>query len=284
MRPRPLLALAVGVLLATNLFGQAQITTRREKLKDFATRITKVVLSGDPFYDEALKESVANHWSLSPCEFCSVRDFEALKTNPNLFFLLAVDGQSGKEEDPAIRLLTLVRGGEEAKEGIGKMLEVVSFPLCAAQNPSGREFALLPAILEIIQDHTATQTHTEMKAYSGLGVYNKNSSRLWNKRIHLSSEDLSPQVTRSVRMSLDEDIVIEDGDQVDEVFAKAAYNTVVSYVVAPSEPEEGDWCYKMLIGADDHKLYYYKKHRITGRNGAGFLESDVKALGRNRRK
>ncbi len=281
---RTMLAVAAGLLVSVSVFGQAQITTRREKLKDFTTKITKVVLSGDTFYDEALKESVSNHWSLSPYEFCSIQEFESIKTNSSFFFLMIVQGQTKNEEDPGVSLLTLVRGGEEAKDGIGKMLEVVSFPLCAAAEPSGREFTLLPAILEIIQKHTSSLTDTEMKAYSSLRTYNKNTSKLWNKRIYLAREDLSPQITDKIKESLDEDVMIKDEDVVDNIFSNATYNTVVSYVVAPAEAAEGDWCYKMLIGADDHKLYYYKKHKITSRNGKGFLESDFRELMRHRSK
>ena len=79
--------------------------------------------------------------------------------------------------------------------------------------------------------------------------------------------------------SLDEDIYVKDDEEdVDEVFSNGVFNAVVSYVVAPSEPVNGSVCYKMLIGADDHKLYWYKKHKISPRQGAGFLESDLKAI------
>ena len=47
-----ILVLAIaGTLVTTEIFGQVQITTRREKLKDFTSKITKVVLTGDDFMD-----------------------------------------------------------------------------------------------------------------------------------------------------------------------------------------------------------------------------------------
>ena len=61
-----ILALAIaGLLLTTDALGQAQITTRREKLKDFTSKTTKVVLTGDEFLDEAVKESVAANSALT---------------------------------------------------------------------------------------------------------------------------------------------------------------------------------------------------------------------------
>lgn len=273
-----ILALAIaGLLLTTDALGQAQITTRREKLKDFTSKTTKVVLTGDEFLDEAVKESVAATWTVSPYEFCSNEEFQNLKGNADFYFLMVVKGQFRRESEPGIDMLTLVKGGEGAEKSISDMFEVVNFPLRPTEDPSGREFVLLPAFLKIIQDHTISLTDTEMKAYSSLGA--KDSKKLRIKRIFFWSEDFAPQVDEQTKRSLDEDILIkEDEDEVDEIFSEGTFNTVVSYVVAPSEPVNGSICYKMLIGSDNHELYYFKKHKITAKSGKGFLSSDIKSI------
>lgn len=273
-----ILALAIaGLLLTTDALGQAQITTRREKLKDFTSKTTKVVLTGDEFLDEALKESVASTWTVSPYEFCTNEEFQGIKTNDNFYFLMVVKGQFRRESEPGIDLLTLVKGGEGAEKSISDMFEVVNFPLRPTEDPSGREFVLLPAFLKIIQEHTTSLTDTEMKAYSNIGA--KDSKRLRIKRIFFWAEDFAPQVDEQTKRSLDEDILIKDDeDEVDEIFSEGTFNTVVSYVVAPSEPVNGSICYKMLIGSDNHELYYFKKHKITAKSGKGFLSSDIKSI------
>lgn len=273
-----ILALAIaGLLLTTDALGQAQITTRREKLKDFTSKTTKVVLTGDEFLDEAVKESVAATWTVSPYEFCSNEEFQNLKGNADFYFLMVVKGQFRRESEPGIDMLTLVKGGEGADKSINDMFEVVSFPLRSTEDPSGREFVLLPAFLKIIQEHTSSLTDTEMKAYSNIGA--KDSKRLRIKRIFFWAEDFAPQVDEQTKRSLDEDILIkEDEDEVDEIFSEGTFNTVVSYVVAPSEPVNGSICYKMLIGSDNHELYYFKKHKITAKSGKGFLSSDIKSI------
>ena len=266
-----------GLLLTNDIFGQAQITTRREKLKDFTSKTTKVVLTGDEFLDEAMKESVAVTWTASPYEFCSNDEFEKIKTSPDFYFLMVVKGQFRRESEPGIDMLTLVKGGEGAEKSINEMYEVVSFPLRPSEDPTGREFVLLPAFLKIIQDHTIGLTDTEMKAYANLSA--KDTKQLKIKRIFFWSEDLAPQVDEQTKRSLDEDIIIsDDDDEVDEIFNEGTFNAVISYIVAPSEPVNGSVCYKMLIGADNHELYYFKRHKITARNGKGFLASDLKAI------
>ena len=273
-----ILALAIaGLLLTTDALGQAQITTRREKLKDFTSKTTKVVLTGDEFLDEAVKESVAATWTVSPYEFCSNEEFQNLKGNADFYFLMVVKGQFRRESEPGIDMLTLVKGGEGADKSINDMFEVVSFPLRSTEDPSGREFVLLPAFLKIIQEHTTSLTDTEMKAYSNIGA--KDSKKLRIKRIFFWAEDFAPQVDEQTKRSLDEDILIkEDEDEVDEIFSEGTFNTVVSYVVAPSEPVNGSICYKMLIGSDNHELYYFNKHKITAKSGKGFLSSNIKSI------
>ncbi len=267
----------IGILTSADLFGQAQIYTRREKLKDITAKTTKIVLTGDEILDEALKESAAQAWTMSPYEFCTNEEFQKIKASDKYYFLLVVKGQQRKESEPGIDLLTFVKGGEGASKSIDDMLEVVTFPLRSASEPSGREFVMLPAFLTIMQDHAQGLIGSEFKAYSTLGA--SETKKLKIKQVYFSKEDFAPQVDQKTIDALDEDITVEEDDEaVDEIFQRGTFNGVVSYVVAPSEPVNGSVCYKMLIGADDHKLYWYKKHRISPRSGAGFLDMDLKAI------
>ena len=272
-----LLALLATTTTSADLFGQAQIYTRKEKLKDLSAKTVKVVMSGDEILDEALKQSVTSAWTISPYEFCSGEEFQKIKTDNKFYFLIVVKGQQRKEAEPGIDLLTFVKGGEGADKSINDMFEVVSFPLRSAEEPSGRELLLLPAFLTIMQEHAMSLTSSEVKAYSPLT--STDSKKLRMKQLYFFKEDFSPQINTKTLESLDEDVFVEeDEDVVDEVFSEGKFNAVVSYVVAPTEPVNGSVCYKMLIGADDHKLYWYKKHRISPRQGAGFLDSDLKAI------
>jgi hypothetical protein len=65
---------------------------------------------------------------------------------------------------------------------------------------------------------------------------------------------------------------------VDKAFQDGTYNTLCSYVVAPFDPQNGSWCYKMLIDAGTHELLYFRHHKINARNWAGFLPKDIKAI------
>ena len=160
------------------------------------------------------------------------------------------------------------------------MLEVVSMPIASAQFPSGREIVFLPAFLDIIQGYTLDSMEKDSNAYGGLGNYSGNIMHSDNHRIVLSRDDLAiPSGSlEDGSIKLDEGMSVADEEEVDELMLENAENTIVSYVVAPFEPQAGAFCYKMLIDTQTHKLYYYKRHRISPKAGAGFLKDDLKRI------
>ena len=99
------IAFFVGVILLSfpgvDLFGQAQITTRREKLGDFTLKTMKVVLSGNEQRDDVLREAIRNSWSISPWEVCSKEDYQKLRTDPKYYFMVQ-DSVTQKGGDPGI--------------------------------------------------------------------------------------------------------------------------------------------------------------------------------------
>ena len=117
--------------------AQAQITTKKIKISDFPEKTTKVVLTGNALYDAVLKEEIATRWRIAPYEFCTLQEFNELKGKNNYYFLVTTKGQFKTESEPGLQFLTLVKGGEEAENGINEMLEIVSLPIASAENPSG---------------------------------------------------------------------------------------------------------------------------------------------------
>ena len=61
--------------------AQAQINTKKIQIADFQQKITKVVLTGNEFYDLALRDEIASGWRLSAYEFCTMEEFDALKNS-----------------------------------------------------------------------------------------------------------------------------------------------------------------------------------------------------------
>ena len=265
--------------------AQAQIVTKDAKIEDFQEKTTKMVLTGNEFFDSALSEEIRTRWNISPYEFCTLEDFNSLKESSDYYFLLCVKSRFRKEPEPGIQMLTLIKGGEKADKGLGKMLELVSIPLCSARYPSGREMIFLPALIDIMQEQVIHVLSSSISAYSSLSEASGNMSDARDMSIVFSEDDLSDEVTEEMLSQYFHDgIILSDETGADDLMLGNMENTLVSYTVAPFEPTAGSsFCYKMLIDAGTHELYYFKKHRITKKAGPGFLPEDLMRITAGRR-
>lgn len=275
--------LATGALMSTGFAqeacAQAQINTKKMKIGDFPEKVMKVVLTGNPMIDSVLQDEISSEWRISPYEFCTTDDFEANKTNPDFYFMLLSKSQFKEEAEPGIEFLTVVKGGKDAEKGIDAMLEACSFPVRSAQMPSGREFDFLPYIIDAMQGYIRKSMTDDRVGYAGLGKYASGLGGTAGKKVVFAEGDVSKDMPESVRnKALAAGIEIVDDDEADELLGTGDENCVVSYTVAPSDPTFGSYCYKMLFGAGDHKLYYFKKQSV-GRDGdCGFIASEFNKL------
>lgn len=275
-----LLIILTGILIPMLASAQAQIDTKKVKISDFTQKITKVVLQGNEFYDSILKDEIALRWRISPYEFCTLEEFEELKTNTQYYFLITTLGQFKKETAPGIQFLSLVKGGKGAKKGISEMMEVISLPYASAEYPSGRELVFLPALLDIIQTHTLKSMESDFDGYLGLSKYTRNMQNAQDMKIVFFQDEINKEVDRVMRAS-DERFVMAEEDDADQYLLDNAPNTLVSYMVTPAEPVNGSYCYKLLINAETHELYFYRRHKITDKYGAGFLIEDFDYIIKN---
>ena len=272
------ICLCAALFLGLTLFAQGRVTTRKHLFADFTDKITKVVMSGG-IMDSALRQEVVDRWTASPFEFCTLDEYESLKKSDKYYFLVATVGQAKGEDEPMVRFLTLEKGGAESGDNIALRTEVISLPLCPAEESSGRELVYLPALVQGVQDFALQAMESEKVAYSGMSWFNDYYDRKGSiKRIFMAREDLSDSVTdKDKEKYLDEDIVLCDEDEADRVFTDGTYNTLVSYTVSA-----GTWSYKMLIEADSATIYYLRKHKVNGRNAPGFLTEDLRRISKGR--
>ena len=271
--------IAIALLMPLLALAQAQIDTKKVKISDFTQKITKVVLTGNQFYDACIESEISTKWHVSPYEFCSMAEFDNLKSDDSYYFLITTKGQFKKEAEPGLTFLTLVKGGKNSEKGIDEMLEIVAFPYASAEEPSGREVSFLPAILDVIQNYALDSMEKDINAYTGLPNYTMNITKSGDMRLVFADTDLSSEVTSDVKSQLfDEDVLVLEADDADEYLTKNNDNMLVSYVVAPTSAKAGSYCYKMLLDPRANKLYYFRKHKISKKVGAGFLLEDIKRI------
>ena len=256
---KKLLTILAVALIPMIAGAQAQINTKKVKISDFTQKITKVVLTGNDFYDLSLQDEVKARWRVSPYEFCTWEEFMNDRNSSDYYFLITTSSQFKNESEPGLDLLTLLKGGTGAT--INSMMEVMYMPLASSEDPSGREYVFLPVILDIIQSHTLKSMEKDLHGYVGLSGYSTNMERSNNMEIVFSEDDLNSAIsTEFMDLNFDSDIVVTDEDSADVHIFENTPNKLVSYVVAPTEALPGSYCYKMLINAETHEIYYYSRH------------------------
>ncbi len=269
-----------AITVSAAVYGQAQINTKKVLIEDFSEKVTKVVLTGNVFLDTGLEKAVKDCWKISPYEFCSLEEFKSIKDNSDYYFLIPVSAQFRKEVSPGLVMLSLLKGGKGADKSIDKMLEVVTVPFCPADDQTGREMAFLPALVDIIQIQAAAAVEKDLNGYVGLKINMKNLAEATNMNIvfaesdiafNINDKDLSGMGKKSVQVVSDE--------EAEDWMESHAENTLVSYSVYPTDPQPNSYCYNLMIDAKTHKLYYYRRYKITKNSGAGFQKEDfVKIL------
>ena len=272
---KKIMILRMAAMMPVIAGAQAQIDTKKVKIADFPEKVTKIVLTGSDFFDLALQDDVAATWRVSPYEFCTIEEFEALKADENFYFLITTNDQFRREDSPGIQFMSLVKGGKGAEKGISEMFEVVSMPVASAEDPSGREYTFLSAFLDIIQKHVLMSIESDITGYAGLTNHTDNIQDCKGMRIVFSEDDLSGQVDRNL---FDEDMVITDEDEADEIMSDREAETLVSLVDAPSSGKNGSYCFKMLVNAETHELFYFRRHKITKKDAVGFLAEDIRKI------
>ena len=263
------LALTVGAFAQT--VTKAQITTRKEKLSDFTVKVTKAVLTGNEFFDAGFKDAVKDAWMLSPYEFCTKDEFHSLKKDGSYYFLL-VTGKEKATDAPGVLFLTLVKGD---KEELSDMTPVVDIPVCPTGAFSGREAFFMPALLDVMQRYVE---NSMVNNFASFGSTIQGLGKAAKSKVFLDEADLSEQVGEKLRAKMLEKQVYVVPENESEDILLGGDGSLVGYVVATAEPVKGAVCYKMLFDSRTHELYYFAKHKISPRNGAGFLRSDISKI------
>ena len=243
MRHKLILIVATALLSVLPLAAQSgKLYTRKAKLADFSTKITKVVLSGDTMTDAVLREEISLRWQISPYEFCSVADYEAQKYGcANYFLHFVIKGD--------VIFLSLDKGGKpDDADALKRSFEVVSIPVSGADCPVMDNLCYMAAFIDILQQFTSEAIESDGTAYSGLAIYNIGNFKGLT--------------------------AVVDPEEARKSFLAGEQDTMVGILVAADNPKEDSFCYKMLVTCDTHRLCHIKKSKAGA--GKGWSKAELK--------
>lgn len=259
-------------LSTVSAYGQASITTRKVKISDFSTKTTRMVLTGDAIFDGVFQEEVGRRWMISPFEFCSRDEYEASKEKRDYYFLMPADNRRKKEAEPGLAVLNLIKGGPA--EGDKPGFDILCLPYASAEEPNGREYAFLPALIDVIQNYMRDAMVSDAAMLAAPGKASNKLLKANKMKVVISKDDIAPCV--KVDDWSDKNVFVVEEEEADALLEAGAENTLLSYVVAPSTPQKGSVCYCFLITADTHEIMYCSKHSAKDESKIGFLADDIK--------
>ncbi len=272
---KSLLTLFLFFACLLTLSAQAKIYTKKMKVADFTEKTLKVVVNGSEMIDATFKDAVKFHWKLSPYEFCTLKEFDELKTDDNYYFMFIAGKNDGLDH------LEIVKGTKNPGEDLGKMLSVVSMPIRATGERGIRHLIYLGAYMDFFQSYIADAMTNDIVGYSGLSRKALNAKAAKGSKFLMVDSDLSAKpIDGELKFKMEQAdmrIVNEDA-ATDALFSGNASSTIVSYCVRPTNDPKNKYCYTFLIGAEDHKLYYCHKRYYTKDEDADFTPSDIKKL------
>ncbi len=268
-----------ATLLAIPAVSHAQVFSKKEDLKDLNSKTLMVVLENNSMIDLTLKQAVEKEWELSKVAFCNLDEFEKIKTDTSYYFLIRVKGIFKKEREPAIEFLSLLKGGPEAYMGLDGMYDVLSLPFQTIDDPDGYITPYIDAYINIIEAHVLRVQKKKIAATLGLSWYSNRLQELKNKIVLVNKNDLSELVSEE---SADEMLkgsgkVVEE-DVIHEAVDNKKQKIAYTICIGPNVEQQGSYCYKMVISADSHDIFYYRKQKVNAKNPKGFLPEDIKKI------
>ncbi len=256
-----------------------------DEVKQFIASRTCIVLEDDPFsaYNQYIKDAAKIFWKLTPYEFIDGNTFNVRRLNPAYSFIVLTETNfEGDKTNSVFNFINLMQGKNVEK--LAQMPEICAVPLSYAGEDDFVYSYKLGSILEFMQKHALlvkedpTRTGRDYLKY-----YNENIPDITNKTILIRQEDLTPEIATigKIKAICPYKIVIATEDEIMEAIGARAADTVFLHKVGPvGERKDAGYCFKMFIGTDDAKVYYYDLHSISKANPNGLLPSDLKRLSR----
>jgi len=271
----------VLISFAMILNGQAPFPDK-EEISQFTKSKTCIVMEEDQIstYNTYIKEAVKEFWTITPYEFIQVKDFNIRRLKPEYSFIVLTQTNFEKDKSGALyNFINLLQG--KSGSNLGEMPEICAVPLSFASEDDLEYGYKLGAILLFIQKHaTMISDDPSLTGRKYLKYYNKYIPEVANKTILVKQEDLSPDISNIQKITAiyPHKIEIVSEDDIMKAISDKAPNTLILHKVGPVGEDNSGFCFKMLIGTDDSKMYYYHQHLIDKYNPNGFLPSDLKRL------
>ena len=262
-------------------FSQEYIPSR-EDINAFFKSKTLIVLEDNPLleYNIKIKEVVQRDWKITDYEFIFYKEFDKKRLDPQFSFLLINKVYFEKDRlGVTYKFLSLLLGGNPGR--ISRMPDICSVPLGYFNVDEESYVYKLGSIIRFIQNHVKLINDNPNLISSNIfKFYNKNISDIKNKVFMVIEEELGKEVNTltKIKKVYPYEVRFVSRSDIEKAIDNKEENIVYLHKVGPEGTRKKARCYKMIIGVDDSKFYYFDYHMINDKKPDGFLLSDFKKM------
>jgi len=266
------------------LLAQAPFPTTEDGKMLLASK-TCVVLENDPFsmYNPAIKKAVTDYWTLTPYEFIDINEFNKRRTDPAYSFIVLLETDYEKDKTGATFVFVNLILGKKVKN-LEEMPEFCAIPIdFAGEEAEGDYDYKLGMVIRFVQQHAqVVMDNPKSSGVRFLKYYNKFVTEVVNRTILAREEDMDATLRSAEEISkaYPYPFLIVSEDEIRKAIAEKRPGTLILHKVAPPDELTGAFVFKMLIGTDDAKMYYFNNHKISDKNPNGFLPADMNRIAR----
>jgi len=262
-------------------YSQESLPTANDYKKFYKTK-TLIVLEDSPFsdYNSKIKNAIQKNWKLTEYDFISNKEFEQKKLNPEYSFLVTSIVTFNKDKTKAeYNFLSLLMGGTATD--ITDMTDLCSIPLSYLDVDEESYLYKMESLTRFIQNHVSfISDYPSVISKNILKFYNKNMGEIKNKILYITQKDL-PKDAKSlskIKKLYSGRVKIVSSDEIENAISNKDRDVVFLHKVGPEKTTKKARCFKVIIGADDAKIYYFDYHMIKNKQTDSFLSKDFKKL------
>jgi hypothetical protein len=281
-----LILFAIG--LSTSGYAQLEADVTPEDIYHLF-RTKTMVLYNDQSMSEyfiEIKDKVNKHWDITEYEFITDEQYEEMRQDPNLSFLMVTQGvfRRDKSRTP-YNFLTVMIGTPGAKN-IQEMKILARIPLSYYNSYEENWVYNIGTSLKFLQKHlTRCKDDPDLLDNEIYREYSKSKNWLSmkGKTILVAKDDLSKKVdTKSeIKEYFPGEVKIVSQEEIEDAIDNDE-DVLYAHVIKPENTKVDARCFKLIMGAKDAEIYYFEHHKIKkakGKPGA-LLKKDFKKMKR----
>lgn len=268
-------------MFVSSAFTQNTVAKPNEISKFYKSK-TLVVKSNSPlaWFNGKIKGTMEKSWKATPYEIIKSYDFDDKRMDSTYSFLSIDQMTFTKDKSRAhYDFLCLSLGGDY--KNFSDMPNLCSIPLSYSEVDDDTYIYKLNTFLKLIQNHVEiTKNNKSLNKFNIIRYYNKNTSSIKNKTLYLVDDELSKEVDNKDKISKIYPFTFKiiTRDNLEKIIDSEEKDAVFLHKVGPAATSKKGRCYKIIIGADDAKIYYYNFHNISSKNPDSILIKDFKKL------